>query len=90
MGLFDRITSFFNEWGPPAGASSTDDPAITNPATGLPMMGTVIDVAGNPFGATLSDHHRHDDGHHDTHRFDLHDSTSWSSGMGGGHDPWRD
>ncbi|MDR6790735.1 hypothetical protein J2Y58_004118 [Sphingomonas sp. BE138] len=95
MGLFDRIASFFDDWhAPTAGLAVGNTPTI-NPVTGLPMTGGV-DVAGNPFGTDLSSHH-HDHWQHDPHRsgsaFDDH-YTGWHdpfpTGMGGGHDPWRD
>lgn len=75
-----------------------------NPATGLPMMGGGVDVAGNPFGVDL---HRHDheagastgwsgsDDHH--HRIGLHDYWSGSAGTdwdgsfsSGTSGPWLD
>jgi hypothetical protein len=94
MGLFDRIALFFDDWQASTARSVGNTPTI-NPATGLPMIGG-IDVAGNPFGTDLSSHH-HDHWQHDLHRSgsafdDRH--TGWHdpfpTGMGGGHDPWRD
>lgn len=39
----------------PATDSDDDNPWMTvNPASGLPMMDSFIDVAGNPFGVDLS------------------------------------
>jgi hypothetical protein len=94
MGLWNRITSFFNDRHTSTAGSLGDTPTI-NPAMGLLMTGGV-DVAGNPFGTDLSGH-GHDQWQHDPHRsgsaFDDH-RTGWhdpfSTGMGGGHDPWRD
>jgi hypothetical protein len=62
MGLLNRIVSLFDNWHPSSGGSAIDESAI-NPATGLPMTGS-IDVAGNSFGTDLSSH-RHDHWHHD-------------------------
>lgn len=100
MGLFNRIASFLDDWHTSSAASLVADTPTTNPATGLPMTGGV-DVAGNPFGIDLSSHDRddrhHDSWHHDLHRpgslFDDHHSDRhdpFPTGMGGGHDPWRD
>lgn len=95
MGLFNRIASLFDDWHTSTTASPMNDIPTINPATGLSMTGGV-DVAGNPFGTDLSNH-GHDSWHHDPHRsgstFDDH-RTTWHdpfpTGMGGGHDPWRD
>ena len=45
MGIRSFFTDLF-EGGPPV-----------NPATGLPMPGGAVDVAGNPYGADLRRHH---------------------------------
>jgi len=95
MGLFNRIASSFDDWHTSTTASPMNDVPTINPATGLPITGGV-DVAGNPFGTDLSNHGQ-DSWHHDPHRsgsaFDDH-RTIWHdpfpTGMGGGHDPWRD
>ncbi len=52
-----------------------------NPATGLPMVNGSLDVAGNPFGAKLSDLHRHNH-HHDY-------SGQNSINTSGGYDPFN-
>ena len=95
MGLFNRIASLFNDWHTSTIALPMNDIPTINPSTGLPMTGGV-DVAGNPFGTDLSNH-GHDSWHHYPHRsgstYDNH-RTTWHdpfpTGMGGGHDPWRD
>ena len=94
MRLWNRITSFFDDWHTSTAGSVGDTPTI-NPATGLPMT-CGVDVAGNPFGTDLSSRH-HDHWQHEPHRSgsafdDCH--TGWHdpfpTGMGGGHDTWRD
>ncbi len=42
-----------------------DEPITFNPATGLSMMvdNDSVDVAGNPYGCDLDDHHPWDDNH---------------------------
>ena len=95
MGLFYRITSFFDDWHTPTAGSGVDDIPTINPATGLSMT-VGIDVAGNPFGIDLSSH-GHDSWHHDPYHsgsaFDDYHSGQYDpfpTSMGGGHDPWRD
>jgi hypothetical protein len=95
MRLYNRITSFFDDWHTSIAGSAAGDTPTINPATGLPMTGGV-DVAGNPFGTDLSSY-GHDSWHHDPHRagssFDDHYSGGhdpFPTGVGGGHDPWRD
>ncbi len=95
MELFDRIASLFDDWHTSTAASSMNDKPMINPATGLPITGRV-DVAGKPFGTDLSNH-GHDSWHHDSHRsgstFDDHHIIWYDpfpTGMGGGHDSWRD
>jgi len=93
MGLFERITTWFEDWTLPARPGIGSDGTDINPATGLPTIaGTgTPDVAGNPYGSIRphdyeSDWQRHDrwdNGAHD--HFQHHDSWSASS-----HDPWRD
>jgi hypothetical protein len=94
MSLWDRMGSWF-------GSSSTKGPSV-NPATGLPMMNSGIDVQGNPFGIALAPpvstsfdnshthHHLIGHGHHDswTHSSGHETSTNWPP-MGGGYDPHR-
>lgn len=100
MGLFDRIASFFDDWHTSTAGLAVGDIPTINPATRLPMT-YGVDVAGNPFGIDLSSHRRdnwhHDSWYHDPHRagstFDDHHTTRhdpFPTGMGGGHDPWRD
>lgn len=94
MGLFDRLSSFF-DWP----SASAHEPTI-NPATGLPMVGGTgsVDVAGNPFGSDLSHHHddswtRYDRWNASGSSFDhsTHWHDNWSSSTTGGwNDPWRD
>ena len=75
MGLFDRITSLFDDWSRSLSGPAVHEPIGINPATGLPAVGSAgdIDVAGNPFGADRSEYH-----------------DPWQYGsMGGGHDLWR-
>jgi hypothetical protein len=99
MGLFNRIASFLDDWHTSSAASPGANNPTTNPATRLPMTGGV-DIAGNPFGIDLSSHGQ-DNGHHDSWNHDLHRLGSFDdyhsgqhepfpTGMGGGHDPWRD
>lgn len=67
----------FSVW--PGQAGHFDEP-LSNPATGLPMMGCV-DVAGNPFGTDL---HAMDHSHHSSFGDSFgHDSFSSSSSFGG-------
>ena len=57
MSVRSFITDLFDRW---SGHATTDwgaSPGV-NPATGLPMMGGSVDVAGNPYG---TDRHRFDE-----------------------------
>ena len=94
MELWNRITSFFDDWHTFTVGSAVGDTPTINPTTGLPMTGGV-DVAGNPFGTDLASH-GHDHWQHDPHRsgsaFNDHHTTwhdPFPTSMGGGHDPWR-
>lgn len=82
MGVRSFLTDLFDNWS--VGTPSDPGPSV-NPATGLPMMGGMVDAAGNPFGVDL---HRHDDqigapvgggdDHHHRSCFDDH----WSGSAG--------
>lgn len=105
MSVRSFFTDLFSAWG--AGASSDPDPGPSvNPATGLPMVGRAVDVAGNPFGVNL---HRDDhqtgvssslSGIDDHHHSSSHDhwsgsagsiGTGWdSSSTSGTSSPWPD
>lgn len=95
MGLLNRIASFCDDWHwLTAGSPVAETPTI-NPATGLPITGG-IDIAGNPFGTDLSRDH-HDHWQHHSHGLGLacdNPHTTWHepfpTGIGGGHDSWRD
>ena len=69
-----------------------------NPASGLPMMASTIDVARNPYGTDL---HRHDDApsspssaadhHHDHHHAGSPIDNDWSSSSwSGASSSWPD
>ncbi len=90
MRFWDRMGSWF-------GSSGAEGPSV-NPATGLPMMNSSIDVHGNPFGTNLTPpvstfydhHHSIGHGHHDswTH-FSRHSQLNDWPPTGGGYDPNR-
>ncbi|MFM9978516.1 MAG: hypothetical protein ACKVOP_10795 [Sphingomonadaceae bacterium] len=91
MSFWDRLGSWF-------ASSGAEGPSI-NPATGLPMMNSSIDVQGNPFGTDLTTpvstsfahHHSIGHGHNDswTHSLGPLTSTDWPP-VGGGYDPTRE
>jgi len=91
MDFWDRIGS----WCEPSGGQG---PSI-NPASGLPMINSIIDVHGNPFGTNLtpsasaSVEYYYDtigQRHYDswTHASGHSPSSDWSS-IGRGYDPSR-
>lgn len=53
MGVRSFLSDLVNHWG--ANASSERGLSV-NPATGLPMLGGGIDMAGNPYGTDLRQH----------------------------------
>lgn len=68
--------SLFDDFFSPGMGHDTWAATEINPATGLPMTGGIggVDMAGNPYGVDLDDHHSRD-------IFD------WPTG-GFGSDPW--
>lgn len=95
MGLLNRIASFCDDWHSLTAGSPVAETPTINPANGLPITGG-IDIAGNPFGTDLSRDH-HDHWQHHSHGLGLacdDHPTTWHepfpTGIGGGHDTWRD
>ena len=91
MDFWDRIGGWFE----PSGGQG---PSI-NPASGLPMINSIIDIHGNPFGTNLTpsastwvEHHYDSIGqrHHDswTQSSGYSPSPDWPT-IGGGYDPSR-
>lgn len=85
--LHDDLTHG-HSWEDIASDPSMEGPSI-NPASGLPMLNSAIDVAGNPFGLNLNDELHHGMGmHHASDSFGGHGLSGHSIGhdFHSGHD----
>lgn len=95
MGLFDRISAWFEDRPVSSATPAPIETTEINPTTGLPTVAGVgsPDVAGNPYGLDM---HRHDHDRHDRwsssfdDSFHRHDDGSSSHSYDHSHDPWRD
>lgn len=90
MGIFERIFDYFGDR--PSDGSAVSHTEI-NPATGLPMVGSIgsVDVMGNPYGTDLhrlEDSSSHDTGHDWQNDYGASSLDHWSHNMGCGHDPF--